>query len=111
MNNERKRFPYPRILPALCCGLLLLGGCRHEAKHEATQPPPLPTIDVQVMTAAESETMSQNEVVGTLEAVQRATIAAKVTGTIAEMPVTLGAMVKQGELLVKVNSWSVRGLL
>ncbi len=111
MNNERKRFPYPRILPALCCGLLLLGGCRHEAKHETSQPPPLPTIDVQVMTAVESETMGQNEVVGTLEAVQRATIAAKVTGTIAEMPVTLGAMVKQGELLVKVNAAEISARL
>lgn len=112
MNNTRTRSPYPRILPALlCCGLLFVGGCRQESKHEASPPPPLPTIDVQVMTVAESETISQNEVVGTLEAVQRATIAAKVTGTIAEMPVTLGATVKQGDLLVKLNAAEISARL
>jgi len=63
------------------------------------------------MPAAESTTASQNEVVGTLEAVQRATIAAKVTGTIAEMPVTLGAMVKEGDLLVKVNAAEISARL
>jgi RND family efflux transporter MFP subunit len=111
MNIEKKQFPYPRLLSALVCGLLFLGGCQQEAKHQASSPPPLPLVDVQVLTVAESETVSQNEVVGTLEAVQRATIAAKVTGTIAEMPVTLGAMVKQGDLLVKVNAAEISARL
>lgn len=112
MRITKTHSPHPRLVSALFCCLLLLAGCnQEESKHQEARPPALPTIAVQVVAAAAVETQSENEAVGTLEAVQRATIAAKVTGTIAEMPVTLGAMVKQGELLVKVNAAEISARL
>lgn len=103
----------PLFLPALLCScLLLFGGCKQEAKHEtAPAAQPAPTVSVQVVTAKESQSTSQNEVVGTIEAVQRATIAAKVTGTITEMPVVLGAMVKEGDLLIKLSAAEISARL
>lgn len=44
------------------------------------------------------------EVVGTLEAVERATIAAKISGTISEIPVVLGSRVEKGDLLVQISA-------
>jgi membrane fusion protein (multidrug efflux system) len=104
MKTKTRSISPSRLVSALCCSLLLLGGCKQEANHsESGQQPPPPQATVQMMTVNQGQTGSQNEVVGTLEAVQRATVSAKVTGTIAEMPVTLGAAVKQGDLLVKLN--------
>jgi len=100
------------LLTLLCACLLMTGGCKQEAKHESKpQAPPGPALAVQVVTARETLTTSQNEVVGTVEAVQRATIAAKVTGTISEMPVVLGATVKQGDLLVKLSAAEISARL
>lgn len=80
-----------RLLPTLLCGcLLMFGGCEQE-DSPATKPQPFPepTVAVHVIMAKEPLTMSRDEVVGTVKAVQRATISAKITGTITEMPVDL----------------------
>jgi len=102
------------LWPTLVCAalLLLVSACKPEAKHEAApQPAAGPAVEVQVVTVNEVLTSSHNEVVGTVEAVQRATMAAKITGTIAEMPVVLGAMVKQGDLLVTLNAAEISARL
>ena len=112
MKSNTEKNPRPRPLLVACCCLLLLGGCQQDANHQETslqQAPPPATV--QVVTVIEGQSGSQNEVVGTIEAVQRATIAAKVTGTIAEMPVTLGAKVKPGDLLVKLNAIEISARL
>lgn len=104
MKTKTRKIPPTRLVSMLCCCLLLLGGCKQEAKHnENGQLPPPPPATVRVMTVNQGLTGGQNEVVGTLAAVQRATISARVTGTIAEMPVTLGATVNMGDLLAKLN--------
>lgn len=97
---------HPLLLPVILGACLLLAlGCKQEAKHETTAHTKAPpAVSVQVVTTKESQTISQNEVVGTIEAVQRATVAAKVTGTITEMPVVLGAEVKEGDLLLRLNA-------
>ncbi|MBA3016037.1 MAG: efflux RND transporter periplasmic adaptor subunit [Proteobacteria bacterium] len=102
-----------RLLPTLLCGVLLFaGGCKQETKHEQdTINKPATPVKVTVITATETITSMENEVVGTIEAVQRATISAKVTGTIAEMPVVLGATVKQGDLLVKLSAAEISARL
>lgn len=102
-----------RLLPALLCGVLLFAvGCKQGVKHEAAQKAePATPAEVTVVTATETIATMENEVVGTIEAVQRATISAKVTGTIAEMPVVLGATVKQGDLLVKLNAAEISARL
>ena len=48
--------------------------------------------------------MPQVELVATIQAVQQAAIAAKVTGNITELPVVLGSRVKEGDLLVKISA-------
>ena len=47
------------------------------------------------------------EVTGTVRPVQRATIAAKVMGAIAELPVVLGQRVHAGDLLVKISAGEI----
>lgn len=109
-----------RLLPTLLCGALLFaGGCKQSATHEKTaqnEPAapvnePAAPVEVAITTATETVSSLENEVVGTVEAVQRATIAAKVTGTISEMPVVLGATVKQGDLLVKLSAAEISARL
>ncbi|HSR35794.1 MAG TPA: efflux RND transporter periplasmic adaptor subunit [Desulfurivibrionaceae bacterium] len=62
----------------------------------------LPTGQVAVVAVATEPAGRQQEVAGTVEAVQRAAIAAKATGMIAELPVALGASVPRGGLLVRI---------
>jgi membrane fusion protein, multidrug efflux system len=53
------------------------------------------------------EVPTLTEVTGTVRPVQRATIAAKVMGTITELPVALGQRVKAGDLLVKISAGEI----
>ncbi|HHB74987.1 MAG TPA: efflux RND transporter periplasmic adaptor subunit [Desulfobulbus sp.] len=59
-------------------------------------------VKVQTITVHEEQINSKVEVVGTVQAVDRAVIAAKITGTIVELPVVLGSRVTKGDLLVKI---------
>lgn len=47
------------------------------------------------------------EVAGTLQAAESAAIAAKVTGVVTKVPVVLGSMVKNGDLLVAINAGEI----
>lgn len=51
------------------------------------------------------------EVVGTIQAVERAAIAAKVTGAIIDVPVVLGSRVQKGDLLVKISAEEITAQL
>jgi len=98
-------------LAILATSLIINTGCQGENKPGVAHRAPLPPLTVKVATASETTANSQQEVVGTIESVQRATISAKVTGTIAELPVTLGSTVKQGDLLVKINAAEIAARL
>lgn len=95
-----------RCLLLLCVfTLLIVAGCnQHPQQSSAGKRPP---VQVRVLAIAEQPASRQNEVTGTVEAVQRATIAAKVTGGIEELPVALGAMVKKGALLVRISAGEI----
>ncbi len=84
-------------------GVIGLVGCKG-GPEETTSPPVLPAAQVGVQTVVEENMGSQIEVVGTVRAVQRASIAARVSGQIAEMPVVLGSQVQSGDLLVKISA-------
>lgn len=92
------------------CLLLAAWGCKGKPEGEGPQPG-LPAARVSVVTAAEEAGWSRNEVNGTVEAVQRATIAAKVTGTIEELPVEVGSVVKSGALLVRIGADEINARL
>jgi len=86
--------------------LLVLAGCQTEEKHKLPAID-LPVVDVQTMTVMTQEGHLQTEVVGTVQSIDQAVIAAKVTGTIEEMPVVLGSTVKAGDLLVKISAGEI----
>ncbi len=94
-------------------GALLLGGiavfpgCNGQEEHLKDEALPLPTVTVSVEEVSEEIARSRVEVVGTVEAVQRASISARVAGQIVEMPVVLGSQVKAGDLLVKISAGEI----
>ncbi len=69
------------------------------AAGEALQPVTVTTGQVRRLTIS-----SPVEVVGTIQAVDQATIAARIAGTITEIPVVLGSTVSRGDLLVRLSA-------
>ncbi|MEK6202270.1 MAG: efflux RND transporter periplasmic adaptor subunit [Desulfobulbaceae bacterium] len=86
-------------------GLVLLSGCR--GGDDSNTVPILPTVQVAVQEVVEESVRSQIEVVGTVEAVERASIASRVSGQIVDLPVLLGSQVQQGDLLVKISAGEI----
>jgi len=87
--------------------LLVMAGCRGE--HSRTEKPAqqLPVVHIRTMAVEADEMPLLTEVVGTVQPVDRADIAAKVTGTIEKMPVNLGSRVRAGDLLVKISAGEI----
>jgi len=81
-----------------------LTGCQKEQKAVKKVPPTLPTVKVDVTIATMEEVPFLTEVMGTVQPVNRAAIAAKVTGTIEKIPVSLGSPVSRGDLLVAISA-------
>lgn len=95
-----------QLVMLICIGVFLLAGCGPEGekqteKKDRSQGPP---VQVETYLVQEEQIQAENEMVGTVEALQRATIASKVTGTIAQLPVELGSLVKKGDLLVELKA-------
>ncbi len=82
---------------------LVFGGCSGEPEKPAP-PQDLPTVKVRTMSVSAVSFARSIEISGTVEAVQAAAIAAKVTGVIDQMPVTLGSQVQKGDMLVKISA-------
>jgi len=80
------------------------------ASGENNSPSSAP-IHVQTTTVREQQINSRIEVVGTLQAIHQAVIAAKITGTILDIPVVLGERVEKGALLVKINAEEISARL
>ncbi len=87
--------------------LALAYGCRAEHQEKEQTGRNLQPAEVRVATVSLEDAPSQIEVVGTIQPVNRAVIAAKVTGTIEEIPVVLGSRVKAGDLLVKISAGEI----
>lgn len=82
--------------------LALLAGC---SKSEPAQPAAtLPAIPVKTALVVAAELPMLTEVTGSVRAVQRATLAAKVTGTISRLPVALGQTVAAGDMLLEISA-------
>lgn len=93
----------PKYITVFSCLVLLFTAASALSKENAPRPE-LPTVAVGVHKAAQTKTLPQVELVATIEAVEQAVIAAKVTGTITELPVLLGSRVNKGEMLVKISA-------
>jgi RND family efflux transporter MFP subunit len=96
MHTENIKFIF------LCCMAVLSAGT-NGFSEENKQPPPA-AISAHVLTVRETTTQPQVELVATIQPVLQATVAAKVTGTITELPVVLGSRVKRGDLLIKISA-------
>jgi RND family efflux transporter MFP subunit len=93
----------PRLLGAVfLLSFVFAAGCaRHESKAPAPALPPAKVRTAQVQT---EELPQLTEVTGTVRPVQRAVLAAKVSGAITELRAALGQTVARGELLLKIFS-------
>lgn len=89
------------LVPLLA--VALLAGCTRHAEPAAAAPA-LPPARVQLDRVALEEVPALTEVTGTVRPVQRATLAAKVMGTISGLPVALGQRVRAGEPLLKISA-------
>ncbi|MBU0681614.1 MAG: efflux RND transporter periplasmic adaptor subunit [Proteobacteria bacterium] len=87
----------------LICFLLLLSpACDRE--KESKEQRALPIVEVRVASVSQQLQAQKNEVTGTVSAVDRATIAARVAGVINELPIDLGSVVQKGDVLAKIGA-------
>lgn len=88
--------------------MILVSGVGAQAQEAS---PALPVVAVRTSTVIEQTVPTLVEVVGTLQAVERAAIAAKVTGVVTQVPVVLGSRVNKGDLLVKISAREIAAQL
>lgn len=101
------------LFPAAILLLTLLGGPvpalkASEPTNQMRRPEP---VAVSVAKASESAIPALIELAGTVQAVDRAAIAAKVTGVITKVPVALGSQVKAGDLLISISAEEIAAKL
>jgi membrane fusion protein, multidrug efflux system len=96
---------------ALPAGMVLLAGCGKAHHRHTAAPLELPSVQVCTQTVEAKPLASVDEVMGTVQAKLRATIEAKISGRITDLPVILGHKVKAGELLARVDAPEVRARL
>ncbi len=95
-------FPLKRLYPLLTVALVLANGCSRPA---GTAPAAsLPAVSVRVTTVALTVAPQTQPVAGTIRPFEHATIAAKVTGTIATANLAVGRSVAAGEILVTIQA-------
>ncbi|MEN8190705.1 MAG: efflux RND transporter periplasmic adaptor subunit [Thermodesulfobacteriota bacterium] len=105
MDNSKMNNP-SSLLSTLLTGLMLwvsLSGCQESHQADKNKPE-LPTATVTLGKVTETDTFSRVEVTGTLQAVRQASISARISGQIVELPVFLGSSVKKDDLLVKISA-------
>ncbi len=101
---------YKKLLVTGCLllvSLSFLSSCKDQEAQNTTETPLLPTISVTIEETKKLTAPSRLEVVGTLEAVERASISARISGQIIELPVGLGSEVKRGDLLVTISAGEI----
>lgn len=101
-----------RTLSLICFSLLLLVSAGSvSAEEQNGNVSSLPDVAVHVQTLETTTSQTQVELVATIQPVLQARIAAKVSGTITDIPVTLGSQVKKGDLLVTLNAQEISARL
>ena len=95
-------FPLKRLYPLLTVALALTSGCSRPAGTAPASS--LPSVQVRVTTVALTVAPQTQPVAGTIRPFEHATIAAKVTGTVATTNLTMGHLVQAGEILVTIQA-------
>ncbi len=91
--------------------IFYLAGCQSDHDGDKKEKVQLPTAKVTTTVARLEKAGAMTEVMGTVQAVERATIAARVNGHIVELPVALGSKVKKGDLLVAISAGEISARL
>lgn len=94
------------VLAAALSGVVL-SGC-HGEKRATGDGPALPVANVRVEKVTSVTAPVFEAVVGTIRSDKRATLEAKVSGRISELPVMMGQRVKQGELVARLDAAETR---
>jgi RND family efflux transporter MFP subunit len=90
--------------------LALFAGCsRHE--NVSANAAVLPSVRVRTVTIRLESVPALTEITGTVRPVHRATLAARLMGSIEELPVALGQRVRTGDLLVKISAGEISARL
>lgn len=105
-----RRRLWKRLL-TLPAGMALLAGCGKPHQGHTGAQPELPSVQVRTQTVEVKPLASIEEVVGTVRARLRATIEAKTSGRITELPVVLGQKVKAGELVARLDAPEIKARL
>jgi RND family efflux transporter MFP subunit len=90
------------LFRACALAFLLAGGCSRPAGTAAAPRPP--AVPVRVTTVALSVAPQTQPVAGTIRPFERATIAAKITGTVVSANLAVGRSVSAGEILVTLQA-------
>jgi membrane fusion protein, multidrug efflux system len=106
--NDCRSPVIPGVLLALTA---LLSGCGRPHAPTTATAADLPPASVRLETIQARSLPVTEEVVGTVQSRHSVDIAAKVSGRILELPVVLGQSVKQGDLLVAIDSEDIRARL
>lgn len=87
--------------------LTIVAGCKSDEATTTSTKPPLPTVAVTVAKVMEKVAQNQIELVGTVQAVERAEISSKISGNILSISIELGSKVKKGDLLVQLSAGEI----
>ncbi len=101
---------YLRTLTFLFVAALFAGCGRGHQGHTAMNAQ-LPSVQVRTTTVQSKSLPAVEEVVATVRAKLRATVEAKTSGRIVELPVVLGQTVKTGQLLARLDAPEIKARL
>ena len=91
--------------------VLLLAGCGRHGEETAAPEDSGPAVAVQVAAVSVQPLWDEEEVVGNVEAAQRAVLSAKVTGVIDAVNVAPGAKVVPGQVLATIDAREIKARL
>lgn len=100
-----------RTIAYLCGVAVALGPAACHRKEENPGAPALPPIPVSAAQAVSRPLWDEEEVVGSVEAAQRAVLSAKVTGVVDAVKVLPGAKVAHGETLATIDAREIKARL
>ncbi len=105
--------PYHRVfhITAIVIFLTASAACKSEHSGSSAVVETLPAERVEVIIAEQSSPPRQVEIMGTVQAAESASIAAKISGNITDILVNPGSRVNQGDLLVSISAGEISAKL
>ncbi len=91
--------------------LFLLSACNNAEQSAKNTTAPLPTAKAQTFSVITAPAPHTLEVTGTIQAVQRAVISARIAADIINIPVTTGEQVKKGDMLIELDEGSLQAVV